>query len=168
MTKRRAERNNPADLSFPDHLPCEDMRFRKPLVHVNHQKSAAFTGRRGHFLTFFQRNRHRLFAQNMFPRLQCLYTHLRMKSIRGTDRNRINFRHREQFFHRCAGSSPILLRHFLRSFKAVIIVSNDLCVTVPAIFRNMPHLGNFSASDDSNIQHSMHLPGINRFLSSAA
>ena len=113
--------------------------------------------RRHHGLALRQRYGHGLLAQHVLPGVESRRGHLRMAAVLHTHGYGVDLRILQQVEVGVVDLSAVLGGHLVRPLAVFVIVGHQLCVGVGGVFRQMAHLGDLAAADDSNSYHTRSL-----------
>ena len=153
VTKGGTEGHNITDEAVHDQLSGHAVGLGQTLVMADHQELVILLCRFYHGFTFCQGDGHRLFAQNMLAGIEGCNGQLRMGKVGCTDGNCMNFGICQQLFHRCIGSTAVLLCQRTCTLQIDIIEAQELGILVLRIFGDVTDLGNLAAADNTNSKH---------------
>ena len=111
--------------------------------------------RRHHGLALRQRYGHGLLAQHVLPGVESRRGHLRMAAVLHTHGYGVDLRILQQVEVGVVDLSAVLSGHLMSPLAVFVIVGHQLCVGVGGVFRQMAHLGDLAAADDSNSYHTV-------------
>ena len=155
VSENRSKRNDFSERSVFDEFSRFDVRFCKPLILSDHQKSIVCFRFRHHAFAFFERYRHGFFTEYVLSRSERFDRDLGMRVIRRTHAHRIDRRIGKHIFARFIGFAGVLFRKRFRALFVYIRNTDYLCIAVAEIFGQVPHLRDFSAADNSDMYHTV-------------
>ena len=154
-SKPRAEGDDVTDDPLLQQFLGPAMHRIEAHIVADHQMPVVELRRRHHGLALRQRYSHGLLAQHVLPGVESRRGHLRMAAVLHTHGYGVDLRVLQQIEVGVVDLSAVLGGHLVRPLAVLVIVGHQLCVGVGGIFRQMAHLGDLAAADDSNSYHTV-------------
>ena len=152
-----AEGDDVPDGPLLHQLPGLGVGLGKALVVANHQVFAALLGGGHHGLALLQGGGHGLFAQHVLARFQGGDGDFGVGVVGGADAHRVDVRVGQQVPPGGVDLAAVLLGQLPGPVLVQVVIAPELRLGVGGVLRDVAHLGDFPAADDSDVEHDLHL-----------
>ena len=148
-----AEGDDIADQALIDQPLGLHMGLGQALIVADHQEFAVLFRTFHHGLAVGQGGGHGLFAQDVLAGVQGLDAQLRVGVVGGADGDRVDVRVGKKRLGGVIDLPAVFVRLLLGPGPVGAEKGRQLCIRVLRIFGDVPHLGNFSAANDTDVDH---------------